>query len=92
MASYCVIVTGGTVSRYVCIQLRAASILMQNEQECIHSLLHHFPRFAFQTQTYAAVYHDEHSSPFTWRTRSQQNLIFDIGRQPQYRDGQKLRP
>ena len=35
-----------------------------------------------QTQTYAA-YHDEHSAPFTWRTRSQQNLIFDVG--PQYR-------
>ena len=43
----------------------------------------------FALQTYAA-YHDEHSAPFSWRTRSQQNLLFDVG--PQFRDGDILSP
>ena len=33
-------------------------------------------KFGFQIQTFS--YRDEHSSPFGWKTRSQQNLHFDI--------------
>ncbi len=32
-------------------------------------------------QTY--TYHDEHSAPFSWRTRSQQDLPFESGRPEQ---------
>ncbi len=37
-------------------------------------------------QTYA--YHDEHSAPFSWRTRSQQDLAFESGRPPSVTSGE----
>ena len=33
----------------------------------------------FTLQTYSSTYRDEHSAPWTWMTRSQQELRFESG-------------